>query len=156
MLRTVTLALLALLLSAGVASAQEPTPLPAAPGSEAEPNDAPETATPISDGGRIRATRTPNDLDLYSFTAEAGDRVFAAVITAASGAADSRLALLGPDGQTVIESDNDNGTLQAQSSSIAGAPIPAAGTYYLRVDAPAAGTVLVPYDVLLDVQTVDP
>ena len=88
MSRVLTIALLALLLTAGTASAQDaqPTPLPAAPGSEAlEPNDTPETATPIAAGERIRATRTTDDVDLYRFTAEAGDRVFAAVITAAAG-----------------------------------------------------------------------
>ena len=154
-MRTVLLALLALLLTASTASAQEPTPLPAAPGSEAEPNQTPDTATPIEAGERIRATRTADDVDLYRFTAEAGDRVFAAVITAASQLGDSRLALLGSDGQTVLEADNDNGTLGATSSSIAGAAIPAAGTYYLRVD--ATGVVqLLPYDLLLDVHSGDP
>jgi Bacterial pre-peptidase C-terminal domain len=152
MLRTVTLALLALVLSTSAASAQEPTPLPAAPGSEAEPNDTPETATPISDGGRIRATRASNDVDLYSFTAEAGDRVFATVMTAASVSGDSRLALLGPDG-TELESDNDNGSFQANSSSIAGTTVAAGGTYRLRVDAPGGTTRLAPYDVVLDVQS---
>ncbi|HEX5782457.1 MAG TPA: proprotein convertase P-domain-containing protein [Solirubrobacteraceae bacterium] len=154
-MRTVLLALLALLLTAGSAFAQEPTPLPAPAGSEGEPNETPETATPIEAGERIRATRTNDDVDLYRFTAEVGDRVFAAVITLASQSGDSRLALLGSDGQTVLEADNDNGTLSAGSSSIAGATIPAAGTYYLRVD--ATGDVeLLPYDVLLDVQAGDP
>ena len=66
--------------------------------------------------------------------------MFAAVMTARIGATDSRLALLGADGETVLEADNDNGTLAAGSSSIAGATIPAAGTYYLRVDSPADAT----------------
>ena len=156
MLRTVTLALLALLLSASSASAQEPTPLPAPPGSEAEPNQTPGTATPIEAGERIRALSPTGDVDHYRFTADAGDRVFATVITAASPQGDSRLALIGTDGQTVIEADNDDGTLQVNSSSIAGATIPTAGTYYLRVDAPVATTQLMPYDLLLDVQTGDP
>ena len=158
MSRVLTIALLALLLTAGTASAQDaqPTPLPAAPGSEAlEPNDTPETATPIAAGERIRATRTTDDVDLYRFTAEAGDRVFAAVIAAASQAGsqagNSRLALLGPDG-TELEVDDDDGSFPANSSSIAGAEIPAAGTYHLRVDATTAGQ-LVPYDVVLDVQS---
>ncbi len=156
MLRTVTLALLALLLTASAASAQEPTPLPAPPGSEAEPNQTPPTATPIAAGERIRALRTVGDVDHYRFAAGAGDRVFATVMTAGSTSSDSRLALLGADGETVLEADNDNGTLAAQSSSIAGATIPAAGTYYLRVDAPAGTTELLPYDLLLDVQSGDP
>jgi subtilisin-like proprotein convertase family protein len=155
MLRTVTLALLALLLTASTASAQEPTPLPAAPGSEAEPNDTPDTATPIEAGERIRAPLPANDVDLYRFTAEAGDRVYAAVITARSAQSDSTLAVLGSDGQTVLEADNDNGTLQANSSSIAGTAVPASGVYYLRVGAPGSQTVL-PYDLVLEVQSGDP
>ena len=77
---------LALLLTAGTASAagRQPTALPAAPGSEAEPNDTPATATPIEPGERIRAPRTSGDVDHYRFTAEAGDRVFATVMTAGS------------------------------------------------------------------------
>jgi subtilisin-like proprotein convertase family protein len=149
MLRTVTVTLLALLLAAGSASAQEPTPLPAAPGGEAEPNDTPETATPIAAGERIRATRAAGEVDLYRFTAEAGDRVFAAVVVGG----DPRLALLASDGATVIETDNNDGSLGPQSSTIAGATIPAAGTYYLRVDSPQANVPVVEYELYLDVQS---
>ena len=77
-------------------------------------------------------------------------------MTAGSTLTDSRLALLDADGETVLEADNDNGSLAGNSSSIAGATIPAAGTYYLRVDAPADTTRLLPYDLLLDVQSGDP
>ena len=61
-----------------------PTALPAAPGTEAEPNDTTATATPIEAGERIRAPRTVGDVDHYRFTAEAGDRVFAAALTSGS------------------------------------------------------------------------
>src|SRR5262245_46185108 len=149
---TLGLALLALLLGAGPASGAEPAPtiLPAAPGAEApEPNDAPETATPIAAGERIRATRTVGDVDLFRFTAEAGDRVYATVVTIGSSQGDSRLALLGSDG-TELESDDDDGSFGTTASSLAGAVVPATGTYLLRVDSPAAGTQLLPYDLLLD------
>ena len=154
MLRTALIALLALLLSATTASAEDaqPTALPAPPGSETEPNGTAGTATPIAAGERIRAVRTGGDVDHYRFTAEQGDRVFAAVVTVG----DSRLAVLGPDGATVIESDDNGGTLGPQSSSIAGATIPATGTYYLKVDGPRHDSQLVPYDVVLDVQSGDP
>ena len=77
-------------------------------------------------------------------------------MTAGSTSTDSRLALLGADGETVLEADNDSGTLAAQSSSIAGATIPAAGTYYLRGRRAGGTTELLPYDLLLDVQSGDP
>jgi subtilisin-like proprotein convertase family protein len=154
MLRTALIVLLALLLSATTASAEDaqPTALPVPPGSETEPNGTAGTATPIAAGERIRAVRTGGDVDHYRFTAEQGDRVFAAVVTAG----DSRLAVLGPDGATVIESDDNGGTLGPQSSSIAGATIPATGAYYLKVDGPQHDSQLVPYDVVLDVQSGDP
>jgi subtilisin-like proprotein convertase family protein len=151
MLRSVTLALLALLLAASTATAQTPTPLPAAPGSEAEPNQTPDTATPIDSGERIRALRSEGDTDLYRFAAEAGDRVYAGLVAFGN----SRLALLSSDGATVIEADDNDGSLGPQSSSIAGATIPAAGTYYLRVDASPANEVM-PYDVYLEVRSGEP
>ena len=66
----------------------------------------------------------------------AGDRVYAAVMTAfsAGSSTDSQLSLIGSDGTTVIEFDDDNGSLGALSSSIAGAVIPTTGTYYLKVN----------------------
>ena len=160
MVRTLALALLALLLSAATASAEDamPTALPAAPGTEAEPNDTTATATPIEAGERIRAPRTVGDVDHYRFTAEAGDRVFAAVVTSVSvGSPDSELALLGSDGTTVLESDDDNGSFGTVSSSIAGTTIPASGTYYLRVDGSAgAANQFLPYDLVLDVHSGEP
>ncbi len=119
MVRTLALALLALLLSAATASAEDamPTALPAAPGTEAEPNDTTATATPIEAGERIRAPRTVGDVDHYRFTAEAGDRVFAAALTSGSVASsDSQLALLGSDGTTVLESDDDDGSFGSLSA----------------------------------------
>ena len=160
MVRTLTLALLALFLFAGTASAEDamPTALPAPPGTEAEPNGTPATATPIEPGERIRAPRTSGDVDHYRFTAEAGDRVFAAVVTSGSvGSPDPELALLGSDGTTVLESDDDNGSFGAVSSSIAGTTIPASGTYYLRVDGSAeAANQFLPYDLALDVHSGEP
>jgi subtilisin-like proprotein convertase family protein len=148
---------IAVLLTAGTALAAdpEPTALPAAPGSEAEPNDSAATATPIDAGERIRAEVSAGDVDNYSFTAEAGDRVFATVMTSGSTSqsGDSHLTLLGTDGTTVIESDNDDGSLGGTSSSIAGAAIPAPGTYYLAVRHDVAAGVLRPYDLLLDVRS---
>ena len=148
---------IAVLLTAGTASAADlqPTALPAAPGSEAEPNGSAGTATPIEPGERIRADVSSGDVDLYRFTAEAGERVFATVMTSGStnGSVDSQLTLLASNGTTAIESDDDNGSLGSTSSSIAGSAIPTAGTYYLAVRHDNATGVLRPYDLLLDVRS---
>jgi hypothetical protein len=83
---------------------------------------------------KVSANLYPNgDIDFYSFTANAGDRVYAASMTsgAAGNSTDSQLTLLASDGTTVIEFDEDNGSFANLSSSIAGAIIPSTGTYYL-------------------------
>ena len=161
MTRALTLiaaALIAVLLTAGSASAADPQPtaLPAAPGSEKEPNGPNAEASPIASGERIRASLYPNgDIDRYHFTAEAGDRVYATVMTSGSAgsSADSQLRLLSADG-TTIEFDDDNGSLASLSSSIAGATIPSAGTYYLDVrDFTAGTTTILPYDLWLHVRS---
>src|SRR3954449_7496146 len=87
-------------LGGGVARAADPvpTPLPAAPGSEAEPNDSLANANDIASGERVRGSVFPTgDVDRYRFTAEAGDRVFATEMTngSAGDSTDSQLSLLG-------------------------------------------------------------
>jgi subtilisin-like proprotein convertase family protein len=144
-----------MLLAAGGALAAPlvPTPLPALPGAESEPNDSAATASPIQSGERIRANLlAAGDVDYYRFTAQAGERVFANVVTAgAEGMADSVLTLLESDGTNAIESDDNDGSQLSRASSIAGAVIPADGTYFLRVD-DAAG-VLAPYDLYLQLRS---
>ncbi|MFO1351308.1 MAG: PPC domain-containing protein [Gammaproteobacteria bacterium] len=91
----------------------------------------------------IRGNLFPNgDVDFYSFTANAGDRVYAAVMTSfsAGNSTDSQLTLLDSDGTTVIEFDDDNGSFAGLSSSILGATIPPPGTYFLKVNDFTAGT----------------
>lgn len=117
---------------------------------EIEPNATAGEATPLVAPARIQGNILPNgDVDVYSFTASAGDRVFAATMTSwsASASTDSVLDLLDTDGTTVLETDNDDGTLGATSSSIAGAVIPADGTYYLRVRHSVATGQLRPYEL---------
>ena len=98
------------------------------------------------------------DVDFYSFNAIAGDRVYAATMTlgSASGSTDSQLRLIGSDGTTVIEFDEDDGSLGGLSSSIAGAVIPTTGTYYLQVSHFSATATLRPYDLYLKVQRGSP
>ena len=117
-------------------------------GSETEPNDTSATANPIAGSeAHILGNVTPGaDADYFSFTALAGDRVYAAVQTLISNnSTDSQLELFASDGTTRIEFDDDDGSFGSLSSVIAGAVIPADGTYYLRVDGFSASTLVTPY-----------
>lgn len=116
---------------------------------EAEPNDTSAAATALTGtSGLIQGDIFGNgDVDFYSITAAAGDRIYAAVYTSDSSSAsvDSVLQLLASDGTTLIEQDLDDGSLGATSSSIAGATLPTAGTYFLRVNHQLATSQLRPY-----------
>ncbi|NUP12813.1 MAG: hypothetical protein HOW73_42790, partial [Polyangiaceae bacterium] len=117
---------------------------------EAEPNATAANATPIGNDVVVRGYVAPNgDADFYSFTAQAGDRVYAATMTAwaSSSSTDSVLELIASDGTTILESDDNDGVLSSSSSSLAGTTIPAAGTYYLRVRNSSATGQLRPYDL---------
>jgi uncharacterized repeat protein (TIGR01451 family) len=111
---------------------------------EVEPNGTVATATPLTGTNLVvRASLFPSgDIDFYAFTANAGDRVYAATMTSfsAGNSTDSQLTLLASDGTTVIEFDDDNGSFAGLSSSIAGATIPTTGTYFLKVNDFTAGT----------------
>ena len=71
---------------------------------EVEPNGTSATATPLGGTNLVAYGNVfPNgDLDYWSFTAAAGDRVYAAVLTifSANASTDSQLELLMPDGTT--------------------------------------------------------
>ncbi|NJL29563.1 MAG: hypothetical protein HC897_17585 [Thermoanaerobaculia bacterium] len=125
---------------------------------EVEPNGTFATASPLAGTNLVvRANLFPNgDVDFFSFSATAGDRIYAAIMTSisAGSSTDSQLTLLASDGTTVIEFDDDNGSFAGLSSSIAGAVIPSAGTYFLRVNDFTAGTTSErPYELHLRVQT---
>src|SRR5262249_57820068 len=104
--------------------------------SEVEPNNTVATATPIvGTNVVVKGNLFPNgDVDFYAFSATAGDRVYAATMTAfsAGSSTDSQLTLLASDGTTVIEFDDDNGSFSGLSSSIAGATIPTTAISYLK------------------------
>ncbi len=121
---------------------------------ETEPNNAVETANLIASGGVVEGAIFPSlDIDFFTFTASAGDRVYAATMTSFSaGSADTVMELRGPDGVTVLETDDDDGSFGNFSSSIAGTLIPTSGTYFLRVIGFATGQVL-PYRLYLKVQS---
>ncbi|WP_220484983.1 proprotein convertase P-domain-containing protein [Dokdonella fugitiva] len=145
--------------SAGPQVAYAPSsPLGQGFGGEVEPNGTSATATPLAGNNVVvHANLTPNgDVDFFSFNANAGDRVYAALMTSGSAGSstDSQLTLLASDGTTTIEFDDDNGTFAALSSSIAGATIPTTGTYFLKVNDFTAGTTSERgYDLHLRVQS---
>jgi subtilisin-like proprotein convertase family protein len=128
---------------------------------EVEPNGSAATATPlggptvVAQGQIVGGT----DVDLWSFSASAGDRVHAAAVTSSSAqSSNSRLDLVASDGSTVLETDLDDGSLPALSSSIAGAPLGSGGTHYLRVQSqsPGGSTEIRPYRLYLRLQSGTP
>ena len=124
-------------------------------------NDSLVTATPVGSGPkRVKGRLYPaGDIDYYSFAGNAGDRVYAAVMTAgpAGSSIDTTLTLFGPDGTAVIETDDNDGTYGTTSSSIAGVYLPSGGTYVLAVmAAPAVSTGIGPYDLYVHVRSGSP
>ncbi|HEX2878831.1 MAG TPA: hypothetical protein VHO25_04775, partial [Polyangiaceae bacterium] len=99
--------------------------------SETDDNDVSTAATPLLIDGNgvavVRANLLPvGDVDLYSFSATAGDKIYAGTMTAWSAdgvVPDSVLDLINTDGTSIIETDDDEGSFSNYSSSIAGATI---------------------------------
>jgi hypothetical protein len=116
---------------------------------ETEPNDTAATATALPGSEAVvYGTIVPAaDVDYFSFTANAGDRVSAAAMTQFSngGSTDTILTLYASDGTTVLETDDDSGSFSATSSVISGTIIPAAGTYYILVDGFSTTSTINPY-----------
>ncbi len=124
---------------------------------EVESNGTPGQANSLGTGGVTALGNIyPNaDVDYYSFTANAGDRVYAAVMTSfsANGSFDSQLYLYDVDGVTQLEFDDDDGSMGGFSSSIAGKTLLTTGTYYLRVNHFSATGQLRPYYLHVRVQS---
>ncbi len=124
---------------------------------EMEPNGTFGTASPLTGSNLVvRANIFPAaDVDYFSFTAAAGDRVYASTMTSASAGSstDTQLTLFASDGTTPIEFDDDNGSLAGLSSSIAGARIATAGTYFIRVNAFSATASIRPYELHFRLQS---
>jgi subtilisin-like proprotein convertase family protein len=125
---------------------------------ETEPNDTAATANALPGSQAVVYGNIPaGDYDYFSFTANAGDRVYAAVQTQWSNASgDSRLDVMASDGTTSLEFDDDNGSFSSLASAIGGTIIPAAGTYYVRVYGYSATTVITPYYLHVRVQSGTP
>ena len=127
---------------------------------EVEPNGTSATATPLnSTSVKVTGSINPNgDQDFYSFTAAAGDRVYAAVQTAfsASASTDSILEVFNTNGTTLIEGDEDDGSFGSLSSSVANVTMPSAGTFFLRVRHNSATVQLRPYYLYFQLQSGSP
>ena len=124
---------------------------------ELEPNNTPVSATLMPDNGLIEGTIYPAaDVDFFAFHANAGDHIYAATMTSFSASSnDTLLELRAPDGTTILESDNDDGSFSALASSIAGTTILTTGIHYFRVSGTATGLVL-PYRLYLQIQQGSP
>jgi subtilisin-like proprotein convertase family protein len=139
-------------------------------GSESEPNNSAATADPLTGtDGKIQGSLFPttavpatNDVDYYSFTTTvANSKIYAATATfmsgagstGAGGAGDTILEVIAPDGTTVLELDDEDGSaMGGNSSSIAGRTLPAIGTYYLRVTNFSTTSPVAPYELYFAVR----
>jgi len=104
---------------------------------EVEPNDTPATAQPIvGSAAVILGNIYPDaDLDYYSFTGAAGDRVYTATMISFSAGLtpDSVIDIYDTDGITLLETDDQDGQFGIDASSIAGTVLPSSGTFYIQV-----------------------
>ena len=138
------------------------------PSSEVEPNGTPGTATPLVFRGPVGvasgAIKPGGDVDVYSFDVSdvVTQRVWVLTDTGGtqnSGATsrDTVISLIGSDGSTVIESDDDDGTGNGGdgsvetglASAIAGASVSAPGKYYIQVKAFSPTAIVDPYKVFV-------
>jgi len=139
---------------------------------EQEPNDTAASATPIVFGSNglfvgIYGTIVSGDVDWFRFPAAAGARVWLSVDTGVAGPGGSRdsvVSIFAPDGVTLIETDDDDGTGNGRdftvesldASLIAGPVLPVAGTYYVRVQAKVPGQTIDGYSLLIGVTAFGP
>lgn len=126
-------------------------------GDESEPNNSAATADLLAASeSKIKGNiYVEGDVDYYSFNAVAGSRVYAATMTSfsASNSSDTVLDIIAPDGSTVLETDDNDGSFSSTSSSIAGTILSASGTYYIRVSASSQALQIRPYYLYLTVRS---
>lgn len=125
---------------------------------EIEPNNDILIANPLGGNDvKLKGFISPiSDIDIFSFTANTGDRVYIATQTSSSTTGtSSSLEILQVNG-TSIEYDDTDGTFGSSSSSIAGAIIPSAGTYYIRVRHISNNNTILPYFLYFRLQSGTP
>lgn len=127
---------------------------------EIEPNNTVIAANPLGGNDvKVKGYIAPNsDVDVFSFTANEGDRVYTSTQTSfsATGSSDSFLEIIRINGTTILESDDNDGSFGSNSSSIAGAVIPTTGTYYIRVRHVSNNVTLLPYFLYFRLQSGTP
>lgn len=119
---------------------------------ESSPNDTPATATSmIVDSSKSGVICTGGDLDYYSFSASAGQRLVVSTDAVSLGSVlDSVVKLLDSDGKSVLV-ENDDASAETQDSYLT-YTVQRSGTYYLRVSAwdhPSGGSPLHTYTLNL-------
>jgi hypothetical protein len=144
------------------AVAQEGVPCVQLPQPELEPNDTAAVATPLTGLGPFVMARAPasigvpGDVDYFRVQASSPSRLSVLVDTAVlpqnagSTTRDSVVQILGSNGTTVLELDDDDGTGLAfgpvtggEASAVVGLTVN--GTVYIRVTAKTPSDVLSPY-----------
>lgn len=126
---------------------------------ESEPNDTAATADALNNNPvKVTGYVYPGaDVDYFAFTVPAPCRAYCATMIANSAsAADTILTLLAPDGVTVLEADDNDGSFNSSASSIAGVQLPGAGTYFVRVTGSSPVSQIRPYDLYLRVHSAAP
>lgn len=126
---------------------------------EFEPNNTVAAANPLGGNDvKLKGYITPNsDVDVFSFNATEGDKVYVATQTSSSLAANSTsLEIIRINGTTVLEADDSDGTFGISSSSIAGTVIPTTGTYYIRVRHISNNNSILPYFLYFRLQSGTP
>jgi hypothetical protein len=134
---------------------------------ELEPNNTPATATLLNVMAHISrgiggSIAPAGDVDYYRVPAQAGDRLWASVDSGRSSGTppfsrDAVLDVFAPDGTTLLERDDDDGTahggdftIESQDTAIvAGLLLSAAGDYIVRVSAKSPTAQIAPYTLLI-------
>lgn len=123
---------------------------------EIEPNNSPATANPLGGSDvKIKGYITPNlDVDVFSFNANQGDKVYVSTQTSTSITANNTsLEIIRINGTTVLEADDSNGNFSLSSSGLAGTTIPTTGTYYVRVRHISNTSTILPYFLYFRLQS---
>jgi len=82
---------------------------------------------------RVLAVKAPVKTRMMQEPEYGNHMMYAEINNPAPGTADTLMELLDRDGTTVLETDNEDGSLTDDASSIAGATLPGTGTYFIRL-----------------------
>jgi len=139
-MKKLSLILLTLLLTIALSGLAVAKPAPEKPvqpyqpsgrAAEAEPNDTPETANPLTVGDDMSAELAPEgDLDYFAIAVAAGDVITFETLPGDAG--DTQLTLFDTDGTTELAFNDDGG--EALYSLIPNYEFATAGTYFVMVN----------------------